>query len=178
MATFNLQDYATVDERLALLYADHPDARIITSNLTTPQDRAAGVWVVKAELWLTLDGVPYLKSTGHAFEVDGQGMANKTSALENGETSAVGRALALAGYSGNKKGLASREEMEKVERAVAPIGRNWIAEAHLTDSKDKLRALWVEARSAKASAQVLAQIQAIADDFGSDDSLVGGGGSK
>lgn len=174
MATFNLQDYATVDERLALLYADHPDARIITTNLTTPQDRAAGVWVVKAELWLTLDGVPYLKSTGHAFEVDGQGMANKTSALENGETSAVGRALALAGYSGNKKGLASREEMEKVERAVAPIGRNWVAEARLLDSKDKLRALWIEARSAKAPASVLAQIQKVADDHGGNDSSIGG----
>jgi len=175
MASFNLQDYATVDERLVLLYADHPDARIVTTNLTTPQDRAAGMWVVKAELWLVDDsGVPFLKATGHAFEIDGQGMANKTSALENGETSAVGRALALAGYSGNKKGLASREEMEKVERAVAPIGRNWVAEAQLLDSKDKLRALWVEARSAKASANVLAQIQAIADDHSGNDSLVSG----
>lgn len=175
MATFKLEDYATVDERLALLYADHPDARIITTNLTTPQDRAAGMWVVRAELWLTnAEGIHYLKSTGHAFEIDGQGMANKTSALENGETSAVGRALALAGYSGNKKGLASREEMEKVERAVAPIGRNWVAEAQLLDSKDKLRALWVEARSAKASSGVLNAIQAIADDYGANDPVVGG----
>jgi len=60
MANFNLNDYATVDERLVLLYADHPDARIVTENLTTPSDRAAKMWVVRAELWLVADGEPYL----------------------------------------------------------------------------------------------------------------------
>jgi hypothetical protein len=38
--------------------------------------------------------------------------------LENCETSAIGRALANAGFSGNKR--TSREEMEKVARGVAP----------------------------------------------------------
>ena len=178
MATFNLNDYATVDERLNLLYADHPDARIVTENLTSPTDRAAKMWVVRAELWLVADGVPYLKASGHAFEIDGAGMANKTSALENCETSAVGRALALAGYSGNKKGLASRSEMEKVERAVAPIGRDWVAEAYLATSKDTLRALWAEARAFKASNDVLAKIQAVADGFTDGDSVGGSNGTE
>jgi len=178
MANFNLNDYATVDERLVLLYADHPNARIITKNLTTPSDRAAKMWVVRAELWLFVDGAHYLKATGHAFEIDGAGMANKTSALENCETSAVGRALALAGYSGNKKGLASRQEMEKVERAVAPIGRDWVAEAYLATSKDTLRALWAEARSHKASNAVLTKIQAVADGFTDSDSVGGSEGTE
>jgi hypothetical protein len=176
MATFNLNDYATVDERLALLYADHPDARIITSNLTTPSDRAVSMWVVKAELWLIdADGVPFLKSTGHAFEVDGQGMANKTSALENCETGSVGRCLMLAGYSGNKKGLASRTEMEKVQRGVTPVGRDFVAEANLLDSKKALRELWQEARKANQPKLVLDAIQVVADAF--VDSVGGGEGS-
>ena len=61
MARFNLDDYATVDQRLALLFTDHPSARIVTTNLTTSQDRAAGVWVMKAELYLVEDGQPFLE---------------------------------------------------------------------------------------------------------------------
>lgn len=165
MARFNLDDYATVDQRLALLFADHPDARIVTVNLTSPQDRSAGVWVMKAELYLVEDGQPFLKATGHAFEVDGQPGANVTSALENAETSAVGRCLMLAGYSGNKKGLASRTEMEKVERGVTPIGRDWVVEAKKLTDKEALRALWHEARKAKASDMILSKIQMVADEL-------------
>ena len=166
MATFNLNDYATVDERLALLFADHPTARILTHNLTTSADRAVSMWVVKAELWLVGDdGVPFLKSTGHAFEVDGQGMANKTSALENCETGAVGRCLMLAGYSGNKKGLASRTEMEKVQAGVTPLGRDFVAEAQVLTSKASLRELWQEARQLRQPKAVLDAIQKIADEF-------------
>lgn len=166
MAQFNLNDYATVDERLALLFADHPNARIVTTNLTTAADRAVSMWVMKAELWLLdQDGVPFLKSTGHAFEVDGQGMANKTSALENAETSCVGRCLMLAGYSGNRKGLASRTEMEKVQSGVTPVGRNFVAEAHLLQSKAELRELWQEARKLNQPKTVLDTIQKVADEF-------------
>ena len=126
MASFNLADYETVEERIKRFYADNPDGRIVTKNITKASDREKGVWIVKAEIWLPMQHDEatvnarfledaFLKSTGHAFEIDGQGMANKTSALENAETSAIGRALANAGYSGNKR--ASREEMAKVARA-------------------------------------------------------------
>lgn len=100
----------------------------------------------------------YLKATGWAFEIDGQGMANKTSALENAETSAIGRALANAGYSGNKR--ASREEMVKVARAEQ---RDWLAEADklaLTYDVDSLRLLYTDAVAAKVSADILEKIKA------------------
>jgi len=56
-------------------------------------------------------------ATGYAEEVRGAGNVNRTSHVENCETSAVGRALANAGYAGsdvNKR--PSREEMSKVQR--------------------------------------------------------------
>jgi hypothetical protein len=99
-------------------------------------------------------------------------MANKTSALENCETGAVGRCLMLAGYSGNKKGLASRTEMEKVQRGVTPVGRDFVAEANLLDSKKALRELWQEARKANQPKLVLDAIQVVADAF--VDSVGGG----
>ena len=128
MARFDLSKYATVAERLVTLGEQYPDYRLETVDYSTEADRAKGIWRVKATLYFTredmLDGLA--KSTGHAFEVDsskGQG-PNATSALENCETSAVGRALALAGFSGNKDNptsLASREEMQKVSRGPAPV---------------------------------------------------------
>jgi hypothetical protein len=73
----------------------------------------ADVCVIRAELWL--DDV--CVATGYAEEVRGAGNVNRTSHVENCETSAVGRALANAGYAGsdvNKR--PSREEMSKVQR--------------------------------------------------------------
>src|SRR5262249_28745958 len=58
-------------------------------------------------------------ATGHAFEQRGVGSrANRTSHIENCETSAIGRALAMLGFE-VERGIASREEMEKVRRMEA-----------------------------------------------------------
>jgi hypothetical protein len=73
----------------------------------------ADICVIRAELWLE----DICIATGYAEEVRGSGNVNRTSHVENCETSAVGRALANAGYAGsdvNKR--PSREEMSKVQR--------------------------------------------------------------
>ena len=155
MARFDLNKYATVAERLAMLETAYPDYRLETVDYSTAEDRAKGVWRVKATLYLSredqLDGLA--KATGHAFEVDGQAGANSTSALENCESSAVGRCMALASaaWTGNKddaaRSLASREEMEKVQRG-APVQSAPEAPATFFDdvskagTVDELEALW------------------------------------
>lgn len=120
MANFNLADYETVEDRIKRFYGEYPDGRIITVDYTSDNDRAALMWRVKAYVFTSTgdQAADLPKATGHAFEVDGVGMANKTSALENCETSAIGRALANMDMSGNKR--TSREEMEKVARAQTP----------------------------------------------------------
>jgi hypothetical protein len=170
MAQFNLEDYETVASRITKLYDQHPDARIITDNITTLQDRQVGTWVVKAEIWLPSWTLPqeahgwielphrngwFLKASGLAFEIDGAGMANKTSALENCETSAIGRALANMGLSGDQR--ASREEMAKVQRGVTP-SRDWLVEAAELMNTEDLRQLYNRARQAGAGQHILAQI--------------------
>ncbi|HKY04919.1 MAG TPA: hypothetical protein VJQ56_08515, partial [Blastocatellia bacterium] len=54
-------------------------------------------------------------ATGHAFELRSEGYVQRTSYIEVCETSACGRALALCGFE-VKRGIASREEMDKAAR--------------------------------------------------------------
>ena len=162
MASFNLNDYETVEERIRRFYKDNKTGRIITENITTLQDRQVGTWVVKASVYLN-DETDKPKATGLAFEVDGQGMANKTSALENAETSAIGRALANAGYSGNKR--TSRQEMEKVARGQTPkaTDKDWLAMAtELGNDIEGLRLLYSQDKTANATAATLNKIQELA----------------
>jgi hypothetical protein len=164
MAQFNLNDYETVEERHARAIAEYPDLRCVIVNHTTPQDRAVGTWVVEARVYLNAEDqereLP--KATEWAFEVDGVGMANKTSALENACTSALGRSLRWA--LGGSKGP-SKEEMEKVARAQTPKlpTRDWLGEAEeLGKDIDKLRLLYSEAKTGKASNEVLGRIKELA----------------
>jgi hypothetical protein len=107
---FNLADYVTVAERLEKFWAQYPDGRIDTALVSN----AGGKVVIKASVYRDIAD-PAPTATGHAHEVEGQGMVNTTSAMENCETSAVGRALALMGYE-IKKGIASREEMAAAQQ--------------------------------------------------------------
>jgi hypothetical protein len=135
MSKFNLEDYEPVEERIKRFYADHPDGRIITELISSPND--IDTVVVKAVVYA--DEIP--RATGLAFEKAGEGYVNKTSHLENCETSAIGRALANFNYQGNKR--PSREEMQKVQesprdKVIAEI-RQVCKEKHLP--KDKLAEL-------------------------------------
>jgi len=112
-----LENYETVAERLArwLDMEHNGQPRVITHLVSNPGD---DICVFRAELWI--DGT--LISTGWAEEVRGQGNVNKTSHLENCESSSLGRALANAGLAGSDPARRpSREEMSKVQRG-APIG--------------------------------------------------------
>ena len=107
---FNLDDYETVEERLIKYWKDHPDGRIDTRLVEASATR----FIVQAYIYRTeADQHPW--SSGLAEEtIQGRGV-NATSALENCETSAIGRALASAGYATKGK-RPSREEMQKVAK--------------------------------------------------------------
>jgi hypothetical protein len=64
-----------------------------------------------------------LIGTGYAEEVRGAGNVNRTSHVENCETSAIGRALANCGMAGSDMSKRpSREEMSKVQRQTTSNG--------------------------------------------------------
>jgi hypothetical protein len=122
---FNLDDYEPVAARLdRWLHAkiagyeastnDYP--RVLTRMVSEP---GADICVIRAELWLG----EQLIATGYAEEVRGAGNVNRTSHVENCETSAIGRALANCGMAGSDMSKRpSREEMSKVQRQSTSNG--------------------------------------------------------
>ena len=111
---FNLADYEPVEVRLEKFIKDYPAFRIATELEVVEKDR----YIVKAYLFKDAsDGVAW--ATGYAEETVTSRGVNQTSALENCETSAIGRALANAGYAPKGK-RPSREEMTKVVAKKEP----------------------------------------------------------
>ena len=116
---FNLDDYEPVAARLdrwlenrigGFMSSTNDYPRVLTRMVSEP---GADICVIRAELWLG----EMLIATGYAEEVRGSGNVNRTSHVENCETSAIGRALANCGMAGSDMSKRpSREEMSKVQR--------------------------------------------------------------
>jgi hypothetical protein len=97
------KEYKTVAERVADIHTIHKDKPLsIETDLVSWND---GVVIFKATV-TTGAGI----FTGYAYEREGASQINKTSALENCETSSIGRALAAAGYGGTE--YASANEVQ------------------------------------------------------------------
>ena len=99
------KQYVLVKDRILAFNEADDEGSITTELLSEPNSK---VVVVKATV-TTGKGQTF---TGHAQEIVGDGFINKTSALENAETSAVGRALAMMGI-GVIDSIASVDEINK-----------------------------------------------------------------
>ena len=96
------KDYITVAERVAEFHEKHKeDRKSIITELLKFED---SIVVMKASVYINEETY-----VGHAYEDIGSSKINETSALENCETSAIGRALAGAGFAGTE--YASADEL-------------------------------------------------------------------
>ena len=96
-------DYIEVNERIKAFRMLYPEGTIITEIL----DLTDGVVTMRATV--SVDGK--VLGVGHAQEKESSSFINKTSFVENCETSAVGRALGMLGI-GIDTSVASAEEVE------------------------------------------------------------------
>ena len=100
------KNYVEVNQRLIAFWKLCPDGRINTEVLSYGN----GVVVIQAKVFEDKkDENP--RATGIAYEKEGSTFINKTSYIENCETSAIGRALGVAGI-GIDTSVASAEEVQ------------------------------------------------------------------
>ena len=104
--TIKGKEYVEVKERIRYLAEEVKDYSIDTSYQYFPERK---LWVVKAVLTI---GENTFTGLAQEIESDNYKEVNATSALENCETSAVGRACAFAGI-GIVDGIASVDEINK-----------------------------------------------------------------
>jgi len=121
MARFNLDDYVDVAERVEEFYDRYPNGKIITNLLNVAGWNGKQTqFIVQASLY---DGNELL-ATGLAEESLGGSGANLTAALENAETSSIGRATSNLNFATTRSGRrqrATKQEMAKVNRGTAPV---------------------------------------------------------
>lgn len=155
MANFNLSDYIEVNVRIEKFWKDHPKGRIETEIKAIDDIRV----LIQAKVYRdSKDEHP--SATGHAEEIRDASYINKTSAVENGETSAVGRALAILGYE-IKKSVASKEEVQNAveqQKNIKPQAKTsatvQTAEKQITEKQIKrllalAKTVWLEYEDVK-----------------------------
>lgn len=145
------KQYVMVNERIKAFRAVYPEGVIKTTMLEDDGERCTFL----AEVFSDKDT---LLATAHAYELKSSSYINKTSYIENCETSAVGRALGFCGIGCDdsiasaeevKNAIEAQEEMkaQKVEKTVITsqqqtafkkwLGENEIPEAALVKAMGK-----------------------------------------
>ena len=120
---FKGKEYTEVKDRLFGFLSEYPQATIKTKLISvdqitdSPSGEQCNEYIVRAKVIPNPLQEPEIYYTGYAAERDNTGFVNKTSALENCETSAVGRALAFAGFGGDFA-IASKEEVDNAKTAA------------------------------------------------------------
>ena len=139
------KEYAEVNERIKAFRKVYPEGFILTDILSNKD----GVCVFVARVGeYAEDGSKRIIGTGTAFEEKSSSFINETSYIENCETSAVGRALGMAGF-GIDTSIASKEEVEnainnqdqketKAERKATPKQVAVLANKYTGANLDKL----------------------------------------
>jgi hypothetical protein len=127
MVKIHGKEYYTVVERVNRLHDKTKGEYSLNTELVRYE---GGIVIMKATL--TFSGNTF---TGHAYEKEGSTQINKTSALENCETSAIGRALASAGYGGTEFASANEVENAIHQQKAKPSQADWMGKNKLTSKQ-------------------------------------------
>ena len=100
------KNYAEVPQRVQAFRCLYPEGYILTEMVSND----GGVCVMRATVGYYRDNEPVTLATGTAYEKEGSTNINRTSYIENCETSAVGRALGMLGL-GSETSICSAEEV-------------------------------------------------------------------
>ena len=127
------KEYAEVNQRIKAFRMVYPTGSIETEMLSNENGVCIFKAVAKAHIWEkteeTFEPIDIILGTGTAYEKEDSSFINQTSYIENCETSAVGRALGMAGF-GNDISIASYEEVKN-----AIVNQEKVNETPKTDER-------------------------------------------
>ena len=135
------KDYIEVNQRIKGFKMIYPEGFIHTQLVSM----ADGICVMTAEVGYYENGEKRILGTGTAYEKESSSYINKTSYVENCETSAVGRALGMAGI-GIDTSVASAEEVTNAINNQEQIKE---AEKQEKIRKEKIQDVHVKALESK-----------------------------
>ena len=110
-----VKEYAEVNQRIKAFRMLYPEGFILTE-LVSDKD---GVCIMRAKAGYYMNGSMVILGTGTAYEKETSSYINKTSYIENCETSAVGRALGMLAL-GIDTSVASAEEVQNAVNNQEP----------------------------------------------------------
>lgn len=144
---FNLDNYETVDERIHKFWETYPNGRLHTElvEIVRGSNGEPLQYVIKAYAYRNMDDAqPF--ATGYAEEIVGSSNINTKAALENAETSALGRCLSNGSFSA-KGNRPSQTEMQKVQNVQPNARVQDFTEIPLPPSKREVKAPQAEWKS-------------------------------
>lgn len=129
---FDLSNYETVDSRIHKFWELYKNGRLETE-LIAYSDKQ---YIVKASVWKDMND-PHPSAVDYAEETIGTSMVNRTSALENCATSAIGRVLSDIGLSkiGNRPSQTEMTKSERVESKTLNVADGPMGRAKATDKQ-------------------------------------------
>lgn len=146
------KDYAEVPKRVTAFRKLFPEGTIETEIISCNN----GVCVFKA----TAKNGDMVLGTGHAYEKEGSTFINKTSYIENCETSAVGRALGFVGI-GIETSIASYEEVQNAKNNQNRSSKK--PDTDRQDMLDKIRQLAKEKDISESDVCAIARVKKLED---------------
>ena len=119
LPTINIKgkEYVLVKDRIMAFHENYSNGAIKTELCTAPESKQ----IVFKAIVIPDTTKPERVFTGYSQAVSGGTGVNATAALENAETSAVGRALAMMGI-GVLESVASADEINKSDKAIVTKG--------------------------------------------------------
>jgi hypothetical protein len=134
---FNLEEYETVEVRLDKFWAEYPNGRVTTELVHHSSER----FIILSTIYRDIeDANPF--ATGYAEEIVGATPVNKTSALENCETSSLGRALANGGFAAKGKRPSQQEMVKVASREALMSPGDAMQKINEAKSPEELKELW------------------------------------
>jgi len=149
---FNLKDYVDVAERIRAFYERYPEGSIQTEMVRLEGDMV----IFKATVYRDREDVH--PTTGWAYEREGVGYVNKTSFIENCETSAIGRALANLNFP-TTRSAAQRDDAPATQDQIAELRALASSEVVSEDVRERVFARLEAGLTARQAADAIAYLR-------------------